>query len=176
MLFGFNIHMTQDDYLDFNNCAVKTNPQRRLIQIVWRILYSLVFLLLITLSFIKGDFFLSIFFLICAVLIQVFFNKFFELSIKSSYKKIKNDEEMLKNGYSIEFYEDSLKAFTKFSKEEYLYEGIKNVYIYKNRAVYFYISSSKAFIIPASAFTSADRFNEFTAFVRYKFPNTTFVY
>ncbi len=176
MLFGFNIHMTQDDHLDFNDCAYKTNAQMKRFKLLMRVSFAVIFLLPITQTLSGGNFFLSTLFLIVAVLIQVFLNKLFAHSIKSSYKKIQNDDEELKNGYSLEFYEDSLKSFSKFSKEEYLYEGIKNVYIYKNRAVYFFFSSTKAYVVPASSFTSADRFNEFTAFVRYKFPNTTFVY
>lgn len=176
MLFGFNIHMTQNDYLDFNNCAFETNAQMKRLKSLMRALLAVIFLLPITTALFDGDFLLSTLLLIGAVPVQVFFNKLFDYSIKSSYKKVLNDDDELLNGYSLEFYEDSLKSFTNFSKEEYLYAGIKNVYIYKNRAVYFFISGMKAYVVPASAFASADSFNEFITFVRYKFPNTSFVY
>lgn len=176
MLFGFNVHTTENDYIDLLSCSERINPTAKKQKILLRLIALFIFIIpLIPIAADYGLFQAAVVLGIPAALVQIFFNKLYGLVQKGGFKVYSASDDSLINGYSIEFYENSLKVFTRFSREEYLYSGFKNVCIYKNRAAYFFISEAKAYCVHSSAFTSPEHFNAFKAFVLGKFPNAALV-
>ena len=177
MLFELKINLTDEDYFEFNKFWMLKSHYGRSQMLKMRLMIVGIFLLSI-LIFGMGDG-LSSFTLVYAApllialgLFQLFFNKFMESSLKSHIKSLKKKG---KPGYSpestIQFGENTLTEITPTARGEQAYSAIERISIVGEGAIYVHINTLGAYILPASAFPTAESRAAFIEFIKTKCQN-----
>ena len=177
MLFELKINLTDEDYFEFNKFWTLRSHYGKSQMLKFRLMIAAMFALAI-LVFGMGDG-LSSFTLVYAVpvlialvLFQLLFNKIMESSLKSHIKSLKKKGKM---GYSpestMQFGESTLTEITPTVRAEQAYSAIERISIVGDGAIYLHINNVGAYIVPASAFDSAQSRAAFIEFIKTKCQN-----
>lgn len=179
MKFRFNIRLTEEDYFNFNLFHLYNDPSSRKTLVVVRIclnviLFSALILQLIILKDITVALITAVLLLIPVVLLNLFYNKYWEFMTKRQIKGMKKHGKLPFPPESLlEFYDNYSVEITPYTRTEHNYSSFEKIYLSQHRYIYIYISSVQAYIIPLSAFSSEEHFNSFMNFISTKCSNIT---
>ncbi len=174
MHFTFNIRMTDDDYLKFNQFHMLRSPYGKKQLLTFRVLAAIMVLLvsacvLIANNFASEALFTVILFLIFLLIIELCAPKMLASSLKHQIKALKKNG---KPGYSpssvIEFFDDSFTESTDTAKAELKYSSIERVSVIGHDAIYLHVNNIMAYILPANTFASNEEYNNFLNFIKTK--------
>ena len=180
MLFELKISLTDEDYFEFNKFHMLKSHYGRSQMLKFRLMIAAIFVLAI-LVFGMGDG-LSSYTLVYAVpclialgLFQLFFNKFMEFSLRSHIKSLKKKGKMAYSPEStIQFGESTVTEITPTARAEQAYSAIERISIVGEGAIYVHINTLGAYILPASAFPTAESRAAFIEFIKTKCQNVDF--
>ena len=174
MLFHFNITLTEEDYLAFNNFhSFESKHGRKAIR-KSRIFFIAIMALLIALMFfIQG---VTTFSLIYTALLGVYtivymllFRKVLNKNIKSQIKRLKKLGKLPYEPIStLEFYEDKMVEITTSARTEQSYDVFERLCIVANRYILLYRSSVGAYILPMAQIKSQANLDDLLYFLSQK--------
>ncbi len=181
MLFSFNVKLTDEDYLLFNEYALKNSGMSKKTNILSNILVSIIFIasganLLITnginpVSIVGVVFlcFVGLIFLLCSKKFDtVFIKAFTRFMLKGKAKKPYTPESIL------EFYDDFFKEIAPDNKSEVSYSAIDKIQVVMNSYVLIFIDSMRGYIVPFDCFRDSAEEKDFLAFLGTLTPNIEF--
>lgn len=176
MKYQFHIQLNDQDYLEFNKFIMYRSAYGKKQIARLRILVSVIFLagMLVTLAMGDTPFHFLFAIIEWAVLLvgfQLCLKPFYNVILKSNIKRMRKTGKMPYSSEStIEFYDDYLVEADGETKTERKYSSVERVSIIEGERVYFHINNIIAYIIPYTAFESAEQYREFREFVKKKFP------
>lgn len=179
MKFRFDIRLTEEDYLNFNIFHLYNDPSSKKNLLIIRICLNVIlFSALIFQFFVSRDIaaiiVTAVLLVIPVVLLNVFYNKYWEFITKKQIKSMKKSGKLPFPPESVlEFYDDYGVEITPYARTEHKHSAIEKIYLSDHRYIYMYINSSQAYIIPLSAFSSEEHFNSFMNFISTKCSNIT---
>ena len=174
MKFGFNVSLSDDDYLDYNKFWMIKSPYGKKQITSLRIVIILLLCAFILLSLIESGFTVGALVSIIPLMIvltgfQIFLKSFLVFSLKGQLKSLKKKGKM---GYSpqsvIEFYDDCFVETTPDVKTEQKYSAIERVSIIDNKIIYIHINNVMAYLLPISCFESKEQYEQFFEFIKTK--------
>ena len=172
MNFTFQVHLDDNDYLEFNKFHNFRSPYGKKIMQTLRIIIGAIFFIAIAwYLFASEDRFSGILtavvLAVMLVLFQAFFKPIFLSSIKRTIARQKKNE---KPGYSpiseLEFNENFLVEATDDQCTKRKYSTVERVCIVDGSYIYLYISTVAALILPIRSFKSEAQYNEFLEFIK----------
>ena len=177
MLFELKISLTDEDYFEFNKFHMLKSHYGRSQMLKFRLMIAAIFVLAI-LVFGMGDG-LSSYTLVYAVpclialgLFQLFFNKFMEFSLRSHIKSLKKKGKMAYSPEStIQFGESTVTEITPTARAEQAYSAIERISIVGDGPIYLHLNNLGGYIVPASAFSTAENRAAFIEFIKTKCQN-----
>lgn len=182
MKFRFDVHISEQDYIDLNKFMMFRSPYGKKTFKQYRILLAVVFALCILISLFGGNFTLetvlgAVPLIIIAVLCQVFLKSFFSFVLKANIKAIKKSG---KKAYSpdsvMEFYKDCLVEKTSDYKVEHKYSAFEHISIVDNKMIYFHINNIISYTMPLSVFESKEQYDGFMELINSKCSNIEVYY
>ena len=172
MHFSFNVKLTDEDYLLFNEFALKLSNMGKKADIISRILVSIIFLFaalnlvitngINTVSAVAVAVFvvLWLIFMFFSKKSNVLFTKFFtRILIKGKDKKPYTPDSVL------EFYDDLFKEIAPDNKSEIKYTAIEKISVIKGQYVFVFIDSIRGYVIPFSCFENEAEEKAFITFI-----------
>ncbi len=154
MLFQFNITLTEEDYLAFNNFHSFESAHGKKLVRKSRISFIAIMVLLMALViFMLGWTTFSIIYAtflgLFTALYMLLFRKILNRNIKVQIKRLKNVGKLPFDPVStIEFYEDKLVEITASKRTEQNYNTFERICIVKDHYIFLYHSSVGAYILP----------------------------
>lgn len=181
MRFSFNVQLTDEDYLLFNEFALKNSGMSKKADTVTKILVSSIFILAgvnlvltnganpvsavgVILLFIMG----LIFLLFSKKFAALYTKKFTRILIKGKAKKPYTPDSV------IEFYDDFFKEICPDNKSEINYTAIDKISVIMNRYVLIFIDSMRGYVIPFACFKDEAEERDFLAFLGTLTPSIEF--
>ena len=175
MNFKFNIEYELEDYYKFNKFHNSKTPQGKRMIWTFRLIFALLFGIIIISSAINGDYFTAITFFIALTLFELIFGPIFGHSLKRQIRKLAQQKE---KGYltsvALEFSDDFIKETSEASILEQKYSIVYAVYAVADEAIYVYNSKTSAYILPKRFFESEKEYHEFLEFIKTKYQNVKF--
>lgn len=178
MLFKFNIHLDDKDYLDFHLFWMTRSPYGKKNILLVRILAAVVLGAMALVSLADGSDSLKTFLLgviphiILLALFELLLVPFLGWSVKGQLKALKKKGKM---GYSpvseLEFYDETFVEITPDTKTEQTYSAIERVSIIAGKIIYLHANNVSAYLLPLSCFASKEQFDKFCAFLQTKCAN-----
>ena len=172
MRFSFNVKLNDEDYLLFNEFALKKSDMNKKADIITKTLISLIFVLsglnlVITngvnpVSLVGVVFLLIMWliFMLCSKRANAVFTKFFtRMLIKGKEKKPYTPDSVL------EFYDSFFKEIAPDNKSEISYTAIDRIAIVKRRYVFLFIDQIRGYVIPFDCFENESEEKEFISFL-----------
>ena len=181
MNFSFNVHLTQQDYLEFNKIVMFETQSGKKILKSGRILFAVFFAIAAFFVMIYYKFspasFIGVFILLVLYGLSFFIEKpFMNLSIKATVKAL-TDSNTKKAPYSedsvMEFYDDFFTDTSADGKHEVNYSSVEDVCI-NEKFIILFVNKTLAYPIPASAFESLEQRVQFVNFIKTKCRNIIF--
>ena len=177
MNFRFQIHLSDNDYLEYNKFWFLRSHYGKRIMVDVRIL--LVVLVLIA-SFgiaVSEEFspnavlrVLPLFLFL--VVLQLLLNPIYIFIFRKYLKSLKKKGKMPYTPESVmEFYEDFFLEMSPESKIEQRYSSVERISLVDSKTIYLHINNIMAYILPASAFQSGEEWTGFIEFIQSKCPN-----
>lgn len=175
MIFSFNVKLTDEDYLLFNEFTLKHSDIGKKTDRISRLLVCIIIAvavlnLLITqginsVSVITTVVLLGIgvFLCLCAKEFNSRFTKIFTKRILKSNKKKPYTPDS-----TLEFYDDSFKEISLDGKSEINYSAVDKVAFVRNRFVLIFIDSIRGYIIPVDCFENDEQETAFADFIKTK--------
>ena len=177
MRFKFNIHVTEKDYLDYNNFWQFQSPYGKKQIISLRVIFALLFGIAALATLIGGDFTIdsiieATIFMVAMAIFQFILPAFLAWSVKRQIKVLKKKGKMAYTPEAtIEFYEEYFIEKTSERKTETKYTTIERISIVRDKAIYLHVNNVMAYIIPIKSFTSNEQFESFLTFIQSKCTN-----
>ena len=172
-MLRYDFHVTEKDYIDFNLHAVKHNVSHKKQLITLRVLLPAMLAVLYLLIGIKNPetrLATGITYLIIAVIWEIVFYPVFTLIVRLNLKsQIKHGSHLYTPDATLIFGENDFSEITPDEELKYTYERIESMAENKG-AMYLYLSSLTAIIIPSSAFASSAEREKLIAFLLQKRP------
>ena len=175
MYFKFNVNISESDYIEFNQFhSIRSHYGRKQLATA-RVTITVIMCIFVFIILLSGGFSLTasietIPVLILILIFNLILPRFTSYSIKNSIIALKKNGKL---GYSpsavLEFFDDRLIETTDINRTEMLYSGVEKVCIADNHMIYFYTSSSMAYILPFASFESKEQFDCFMDFIKVKF-------
>lgn len=172
MHFSFKIKLTDEDYLLFNEFALKNSDMNKRADIITKALVSIIFILSAlniiitngtgTVSVVAVIFLIIMWliFMLCSKRANAVFTKFFtRMLIKGKAKKPYTPDSVL------EFYDEFFKEIAPDNKSEINYTAIDRIAVIKNRYVFLFLDQLRGYIIPFDCFENEAEENEFITFI-----------
>lgn len=180
-MFEFNYALTEKDLFDFSVFNYFYSPLYKRDIYLRKILVPALFALLslFYLYTYKFNFLIAApyvaFFVFASVLYLVLFRRISIFNIKRSVKRVKKfNNDLYDDNQIIKFLDDDIVLQSDTSEGKLKYSNVKNVVVTKN-AVYLYIDTNKAFILPQRFFENPDNQDKFLDFLKEKINlNVTF--
>ncbi len=173
MRFSFNVRLTDEDYLLFNEFALKNSDMNKRADIITKALVSIIFILSAlniiitngtgTVSVVAVIFLIIMWliFMLCSKRANAVFTKFFtRMLIKGKAKKPYTPDSVL------EFCDGFFKEIAPDNKSEINYTAIDRIAVIKNRYVFLFLDQLRGYIIPFNCFKSEEEENEFIGFLK----------
>lgn len=172
MHFSFNVRLTDDDYLLFNEFALKNSDMNKKADIIIKALISIIFILsalnliitngINTASAVAASLLLVMWliFMLCSKKANSVFTGFFtRMLIKGKAKKPYTPDSVL------EFYGEYFKEIAPDNKSEFNYTAIERISVIKNRYVFLFLDQIRGYVVPFSCFKNEAEENEFISFI-----------
>ena len=172
MLFSFNVKLTDEDYLLFNEFALKNSEMSKKSDIIMRILISLIFILsafnlvstngINTVSVVAVAllFILWLIFMLCSKRANAAFTKFFTRILINS-----KDKKPYTPYSTLEFYNGCFKELAPDNKSEINYSAIDKISVINNSYVFIFIDSIRGYVLPFECFNEKAQEKEFLSFL-----------
>lgn len=154
MLYQFNIHLTEDDYVAFNQFHSFETPQGKQLIRNSRMILTLVMAVLAALFLIVDGFTsFSVTYAVVLGLFTVFyltmFKKIMNRNIQKQIQKLKKTGKLPFDPVStIEFHEDRMVEITASRHTEQRYDAMERICVVGERYLFLYYSSVGAYILP----------------------------
>lgn len=177
--YRFQVHLTDQDYYDFNAFFMIRSPYGKKQVKMMRITLIAIIALFVLIALVVGGFSVSAFagiipLLLILLLAQIFLTKYLKISVKGQLANLKKSG---KPGYSpeavLEFFEDRIVETTPNSRTEQGYFAIERVSIVDHKVIYFHENTVRAYLLPLSAFDSQEQYNRFLGFIQTKCAHVT---
>ena len=172
MRFNFNVRLTDEDYLLFNEFTLKNSGMTKKSDIIMKILLCVLFIVFgINLVLVNGIstvsvtalillFILGMIFILCSKKANAAFTKIFtRILIKGKEKKPYTPDSTL------EFYDSFFKEIAPDNKSEINYTAIDKISVVKNRYVFIFLDGIRGFVVPFSCFENEQEAKAFTDFL-----------
>lgn len=172
MLFSFNIKLNDEDYLLFNEFALKNSDMNKKTDIITKILISLIFILsvlnlvltngLTPVTVVAAVFLIVMWliFMLCSKRANAVFTKFFtRMLIKGKAKKPYTPDSVL------EFYDGFFKEIAPDNKSEINYTAIEKIAVVENRYVFLFLDQIRGYVVPFACFENEAQKKEFVDFL-----------
>ena len=180
MHFKFDVNVTENDYIEFNEFVLVKSPHLKRIMLLLRILFAVLFIWLIVIALsdigfnligiLAGGLFLAM-----GVIVQIFLGPIYMFFFRSSIKSIRRSGKLpYEEKSDMEFYDEHLLACSPSSKVEQKYSSIEKIVVVDGRVIYLFISSAQAYLLPARTFDGREQFENFTAFIKERCSNAAF--
>lgn len=171
MLYQFSIHLTEEDFVAFNQFHSFETPQGKKLIRNSRIAYTLVMVVLAAVVFLIDG--LSTFAVTYAVILalltivhMVTFRKHMHRNIEKQIRKLKKTGKLPFDPEStIEFHADKLVEITASRHTEQRYDAIERICVVRERYLFLYHSSVGAYILPIPQLRAQGNLDEFLAFL-----------
>ncbi len=174
MEFRFSIHLTEEDYCDFNifhttRSYYGTQNIKKLRLRMTAMYVPVIILFPVVLRFRLVSLIWSAVMLVCFAAMQ--------LSLKSrlarmAKKAVKNVKKIGKLPYTSDsvliFNEKAITEISEYETSEKRYMAIERINLVDNRMIYIYTSSVAAYLLPMAAFESQQQYQAFVAFLETK--------
>lgn len=156
MLYQLNIHLSENDYFDFQLFhGLESAPGKKVVRnsrisfvVIMVILAALVVLILGVTLF---SMIYSAILLLFTLLYAVFFKKILAKNYKAQIKRMKKQGKLPFDPVStVEFHQDKLVEITPSKRTELNYGVFERICVVKDRYILLYTSSVNAFILPAA--------------------------
>lgn len=180
MKYKFQIHLDDNDYLEFNKFHMLRSPYGKkqimsLRMTMCAITLAMVLISLIINSFSIDSFISVIPLLVIITLFQISLKKITISNLKSAISRAKKKGKMPYSPSSvIEFFDEGFMETTKDQRTEQKYSALERVCVVEGKYVYLYVNNIMAHIIPNVSFDSREQYKEFLSFINEKCPNIDF--
>lgn len=174
MKFQFEVHLNDQDYLDYNKFWMLRSHYGKKQMRSFRIMIAALLGVVILYFLFRGGFtaysLVSILpTVIFLILLELALAPLFGFFLKGHLKSLKKKGKM---GYApdsvMEFYEDSFVETTPENKTEQKYSAIERISVVNNTTIYLHINNIMAYILPFSCFESKEQYDEFFEFITTK--------
>lgn len=172
MHFSFNVKLTDDDYLLFNEFALKNSNMNKKADIITKALISIIFILsalnliitngINTVSVVAAGFLIVMWliFMLCSKKANAVFTRFFtRMLIKGKVKKPYTPDSVL------EFYDEYFKEIAPDNKSEINYSAIDKVTFVNGKYVFLFLDQIRGYVVPFNCFESEAQQNAFIDFI-----------
>ena len=174
MLYQFNIHLTEEDYVAFNQFHSFESPQGKKLIRNSRMILTLVMVVLAALIFLVDG--LSSFAVTYAIVLGLFtvfyvvgFQKIMNRVIRKQIKTLKKTGKLPFDPVSaFEFYEDRMAEITTSRHTEQRYDAIEQVCVVREQYLLLYTSSVGAYILPIPQLRQQGNLEELLSFLMQK--------
>ena len=174
MNFQFEVNVTEKDYLDYNLFWQFKSPYGKKQILTYRVVFALLFGVLILLTLLKGDFSTdsiieSIFYFFFLILVEIFFKRLTTSIFKSTIKSLKKKGKMAYSPTATaQFHENTFIEITPETRNEVNYSLVELVSVIGNQTIYIHVNNMMAYLLPSSSFTSQEQFDTFVEFLKTK--------
>jgi len=174
MNYQFNVQMSEQDYIEYNQFVMMRSPYGKKQVKNVRISLTLIFATAILASLLIGGFNIGFFTSLIPLLIlyfisQVFLVKFSSYAVKRSIKDMKKQGKMAYSTESVlKFFDDCFVEITPDNKTETNYSAVERISIVDNKMIYIHVNNVMAYILPISCFESTEQYNSFMDFIKTK--------
>lgn len=174
MKYRFHIHMTDEDYMEFNRFWQYQTPDGKKIVRLTRLLVFSIFwmamgIVLVLEGFTLLTLIIDVALAITSVVYQLLLKSILNRSLGRRIKELKKSGKKLYSPESIiEFYDDYFVETAAGDKTQRGYSGIEQVSIVEGKAIYIHGNIHSAYIIPYSSFESQAQYGEFLEFLKEK--------
>lgn len=174
MLYQFNIHLTEDDYVAFNQFHAFESPQGKKLIRNSRMILPVVTVVLAAMVFLVDG--LSSFAVTYAIVLGLFtvfyvagFQKIMHFVIRKQIKMLKKTGKLPFDPVStIAFYDDKMAEITASRRTEQGYDAIERVCVVREKYVLLYNSSVGAYILPIPQIRQQANLEELLGFLTQK--------
>ena len=177
MNFRFQIHVSEDDYLEYNKFWVLCSPYGKRSLVGLRILDVVIILIAILLVVVRGGFDSNVILrilplLLLLVVLQLLLKPFYVFILRNHIKNLKKKGKMPYTPESVmEFHEDFFLEMSPEAKTEQRYSTVERISLVDGKTIYLHINNLIAYILPVFAFQSEKEREAFIEFIQSKCPN-----
>lgn len=181
MLYRINTKLSNDDYLDFNLFVNFCTPYGKKQFLKSRLLLTAiplwVWVLGVLLSHFENiDFIALVVDILLSVIVFFTTKPFMRFVTKMNCKKMMNKTKVpFTPEATMEFYNDYFVEESAESRTEVKYTAITQVYLVNSKMIYMFNSAVGGYLIPVSAFATAEEYNGFMNFIVTKTKPVEFV-
>ena len=174
MKFQFEVKMTDQDYLDFNTFIAIRSHYGKKQMLTFRLTIVIIFAVVIFASLFGGNFSVNAFIgvipmVIVLLLVEIFFDKIFTISLRSTVKSFtKKGKKAYSPCSTLSFYEDYMSDSCEDNKIEHKYTAIERISIVDSKMIYIHVSSVMSYILPIACFESEEQYDSFIRFIETK--------
>ena len=174
-MFKFEVKLTEEDFLEFNKIHLFYSEQTGKQVKNLRSIFTVLPVVLWPVTTVLADF--SLRELIARGLVYLPLAALFWFGVKPSMwlftkqtlkKTLKKGDRLFSPAATLEFNDDVMVETTDINRSESKYSLIQSVYLVNGKIFYLYINSMQAFLLPVSAFASAEQYNNFLDFIQSK--------
>ena len=175
MKFQFDVWLREADFLDFNVFAATESPTGKAQMTRLRIL-AVIFSLVAAGVFLLAEKTHGAIFMVVFAVAMVFLVKPIVISsVKSTLKTMKKKGKLPYTPESVlEFYDDHFVEITPEARNEMNYSIVERVDVLSDKAIYIYVNSIMAYIVPRSCFYRDEEVASFIEYLRAKCKNIYF--
>ena len=171
MRFCFNVRLTDEDYLLFNEFAAKHSPITKKTALMSKILVAVIFIIG------AADIFISqgvnpvsvaaaLVFVVLFIILALAFDKINGIIIKLQVRAIlKKDKKPYSPESVLEFYDDLFREIAPDNKSEMNYTAIDKISVIRGRYIFIFIDSVRGYLLPFTCFDNGAEEKEFIAFL-----------
>ena len=176
MYFQFDVMLTEEDYLVFNDFHAIHSPSgkktvRRSRIVFAALMVALALLFFVLMGFTTFTIIYGISLCVYTGIYLVFFPKVIKRNIRKNLKRALKAGKPPFDPYArLEFYDDRYADISPGKRTEMQYSVIDRICVIENRYIYLYISSIQATIIPIPQLLSRYRVEDFLYFLSQKCP------
>ena len=180
MKYKFQIHLDDNDYLEFNKFHVLRSQYGKKQIINLRVTMCVITLAMVLISLVTGSFSIDSFISVIPLLLiitvfQISLKKITVSSLKATISRAKKKGKMPYSPSSVmEFFDEGFMETTKEQRIEQKYSALERVSVVEGKYVYLHVNNVMAYIIPNVSFDSREQYKEFLSFINGKCPNIDF--
>ena len=177
MNFQFQIHVSEDDYLEYNKFWVLRSPYGRKSFVGMRIMLVIAvlavgYILVSSEDFRPDAMWMTIPLLIFLIVMQVLLAPFYIFILRNHINNLKKRGKMPYTPESVmESHEDFFLEMSPEAKTEQQYSAVERISLVDGKMIYLHINNLIAYILPVSAFQSEKEREAFIEFIQSKCPN-----
>lgn len=174
MKYRFQIHMSEKDYVAFNQFLIYKSPYGKKQFVSLRIVVAVMILIAAVFSLFREGAWpvLAVSLILWALALiaaQLCLKPLYNLILKRHVKQMKKTGKMPYSSEStMEFYDDYFVETAEDNKTERKYSAMERVSVQEGKRIYIHLNRAMAYIIPVNAFESVEQYEEFLKFIKTK--------